>query len=99
MSTATPGPCPPPMPMTGSRPNWIYWRRWWPWNTAGRPWGWKFAAACGIRKKEQTGLTEGLGTAFPQKGVPNIVPNGAFTFHVTGSPSPGWRRVPERIGR
>jgi hypothetical protein len=30
-------------------------------------------AACGIRKKAQTGLTEGLGTAFPQKGVPNIV--------------------------
>jgi hypothetical protein len=30
-------------------------------------------AACGIRKKEQTGLTAGLGTAFPQKGVPNIV--------------------------
>ena len=28
--------------------------------------------ACGIRKKAQPGLTEGLGTAFPQKGVPNI---------------------------
>ena len=27
-------------------------------------------AACGIRKKAQQGLTEGLGTAFPQKGVP-----------------------------
>ena len=23
--------------------------------------------------KEQKGLTEGLGTAFPQKGVPNII--------------------------
>jgi nucleotidyltransferase substrate binding protein (TIGR01987 family) len=31
------------------------------------------AAACEIRKKAQTGLAEGLGTAFPQKGVPNII--------------------------
>ena len=34
---------------------------------------WGTGAACEIRKKAQTGLTEGLGTAFPQKGVPNIV--------------------------
>jgi hypothetical protein len=30
-------------------------------------------AACEIHKKAQTGLTAGLGTAFPQKGVPNII--------------------------
>jgi hypothetical protein len=34
---------------------------------------WGTGAACEICKKEQKGLTEGLGTAFPQKGVPNIV--------------------------
>ena len=34
---------------------------------------WGTGTACGIRKKAQIGLTEGLGTAFPQKGVPNIV--------------------------
>jgi hypothetical protein len=33
---------------------------------------WGAGAACGIRKKAQKGLTESLGTAFPQKGVPNI---------------------------
>jgi hypothetical protein len=27
-------------------------------------------AACGIRKRHKRVLTEGLGTAFPQKGVP-----------------------------
>ena len=38
--------------------------------------------ACGgsaIRVKAQTGLTEGLGTAFPQKGVPNIVRQNCHT--------------------
>jgi hypothetical protein len=36
-----------------------------PWRNLSR------GAACGIRKRQQKGLTEGLGTAFPQKGVPN----------------------------
>jgi len=35
---------------------------------------WGTEAACGIRKKAQKGLTEGLGTDFPQKGAPNIQP-------------------------
>jgi len=32
----------------------------------------KACAGSAPPRKEQTGLTEGLGTAFPEKGVPNI---------------------------
>jgi hypothetical protein len=41
-------------------------------------------AACAIRKRQQQGLTEGLGTAFPQKGVPNIIRQNGHAPHMGG---------------